>query len=320
MAEIGVTYRDRADFDAVWERSLPARVRLLEVGPRDGLQNIDRFVPTATKIALVNRLVDLGVERIEAVAFVSPKAVPQMRDAAEVMAAVDRSRATRFVGLVPNPKGTQRAIEAGVDELNFVIAASEAFNQANLRRSIETSLGDLAASARLADAAGRPLRLTISTAFGCPFEGRVDPRAVIAIARRGLDLGCMEICLGDTTGMANPRQVFRLFRRLRSELPEAEPAVHLHNTRGSGAANLLAALQAGVDIFDASIGGLGGCPFAPGASGNVATEDMLHMLDGMGVSAGIDVGRYIETAREAETLLDLRLPGQVIRAGAAFAL
>jgi len=305
--------------NSTWDSLLPARVRVVEVGPRDGLQNIDRFIPTEVKIALINRLVTLGFDRIEAVAFVHPRAVPQMRDAEEIMRAVDRHGA-RFMALVPNRRGTERALACGLDILNFVVSATESFNRANLNQSIAASLASLADSIPLALAASVPMRLTISTSFGCPYEGHVDPAQVIDIARRGAELGCREVCLGDTTGMANPRQVYHLFRELRRTLPEVEPAVHLHNTRGAGAANLVAALQAGVTVFDASIGGLGGCPYAPGATGNVATEDMVHMLHEMGVETGIDLVRLLDTARVLEGTLGVPLPGQVIRAGVSCAM
>jgi hydroxymethylglutaryl-CoA lyase len=306
-------------FERDWEAALPKRVRLVEVGPRDGLQNIDRFVSTEVKISLIDRLSSLGFDRIEAVSFVHPSAVPQMRDAEAIMRQVQRGQ-TRLMGLVPNARGTERALAAGLDELNFVVSATESFNQANLRQSIASSLASLAESMAMAGPAGMPMRMTISTAFGCPYEGHVSAEQVLAIAERGAELGCHEICLGDTTGMANPRQVFRLFGRMAKDLPGIEPAVHLHNTRGSGAANLIAALQAGVEVFDASIGGLGGCPYAPGATGNVCSEDMVHMLQEMAIETGIDLERLIDTARRVESVLGLQLPGQVMRAGIACAI
>ncbi len=305
---------DPDDTDLRWDALLPDRARVVEVGPRDGLQNLDAMVPTETKVALINQLVGLGFERIEAVAFVHPRAVPQMRDAEAVMHAV-RRHPVQFMALVPNRRGVLRALACEVDMLNFVTSASESFNQANLNQSIAASLAALAESIEPARAAGVPMRLTISTAFGCPYEGEVDAARVIDIAGRGVALGCGEICLGDTTGMANPRQVYHLFRAVRQVLPgDVELAVHLHNTRGTGAANLMAALQAGVTIFDASIGGLGGCPYAPGATGNVATEDMVAMLHEMGVTTGVDLARLIQVAQGTERLLGVHLPGQMIRA------
>ncbi|MEO8085024.1 MAG: hydroxymethylglutaryl-CoA lyase, partial [Ardenticatenales bacterium] len=276
---------ERVALDApIAPAALPAAVEMFEVGPRDGLQNIANIVPADVKIDLINRLCTLGFSRIEAVSFVHPHAVPQMADAESVMAGIHKG-ATRIVGLVPNVKGVERALACGgLDELNFVLSATESQNQRNLRQSIAESLDALGESVALARSAGLPMRATISTAFGCPFEGYVPPERVLAIAERCAELGASEICLGDTTGMAVPTQVYRLFRALALRIgPRAIPlAVHLHNTRGSGAANVMAALQAGVAIADASIGGLGGCPFAPGATGNVCTEDTVHMLHGVG--------------------------------------
>lgn len=299
--------------------TLPRRVHVVEVGPRDGLQNLSRPVPTAVKVQMIDGLTALGFERVEAAAFVSPRAVPQMADAAAVMAAVQRHPGQSLMALVPNRLGTARALDAGADMLDFVCSASESFNQANLNQDIASSLAALAEAMPLALAAGIPMRLTLSTSFGCPYEGYVDPARVLDIAARAADLGCQEICLGDTTGMANPRQVFELFGHLRDRLPRVTPAVHLHNTRGSGAANLLAALQAGVEVFDSSLGGLGGCPYAPGANGNVASEDMIHMLHEMDVETGVDLHGLIALARQAEVWLGLSLPGQVMRAGEAWA-
>jgi hydroxymethylglutaryl-CoA lyase len=303
--------RGRPDEDRL---PLPTRVRVVEVGPRDGFQNLDRFVPTADKIAVVDRLLPLGFDRVEVTSFVHPQAVPQMRDAERVMAAVRRDGAPVMV-LVPNRRGAERALATRPDMLDFVLSASESHNRANLNHSVADSLGDLEETLELAHAAEVPLRLTVATAFGCPYEGEVDPGRVIGLAERGAELGVAEVALGDTTGMADPAQVYALFRRLARELPDLPVAVHLHHTRGAGAANLLAALQAGVTVFDASVGGMGGCPYAPGATGNVSTEDMVHMLERMGVDTGVDLPALIEVAREVERRLGIELPGQVMRAG-----
>lgn len=300
-----------------WLADLPRAVRVYEVGPRDGLQTIAHPLPIEVKVALIDRLSGLGLERIEAVSFVHPRLVPQMADAEAVMARVARGGAP-LVGLVPNARGVERALACDLDELNFVLSATESQNRANLNQTIAESEAAFRASAALARDAGRPIRLTISTAFGCPYEGYVPPERVLEIARRGAEHGAAEICLGDTTGMASPGQVHRTFRWLAAELPGVPLAVHLHNTRGAGGANLLAALLAGVTRFDASIGGLGGCPFAPGATGNVCTEDMVHMLRGMGVATGVDLAGLIAAARELEPRLGVRLPGQVLRAGIAW--
>ncbi|MCC7020786.1 MAG: hydroxymethylglutaryl-CoA lyase [Ardenticatenales bacterium] len=296
---------------------LPTHVEVFEVGPRDGLQNIASVVPAAVKIDLINRLCTLGFRRIEAVSFVHPHAVPQMADAEAVMAGIDKGTA-QIVGLVPNVRGVERALACGgIDALNFVLSATESQNQRNLRQSIAESLDALGESAALARSAGLPLRATISTAFGCPFEGYVPPERVLDIAERCAALGAGEICLGDTTGMAVPTQVYRLFRALALRVPALPLAVHLHNTRGSGAANLMAALHAGVAIADASIGGLGGCPFAPGATGNICSEDTVHMLSGVGISTGIDLEGLIVAARAFEPRIGVHLPGQVMRAGSS---
>jgi hydroxymethylglutaryl-CoA lyase len=291
-------------------------MQVLEVGPRDGLQNIDTPIDTETKVALVNALLKLGFDRIEAVSFVHPRAVPQMADAEAVMAGLERGDSpTRIVGLVPNVRGVRRALNAGVDELNFVLSATESQDRWNLNRSLAGSLALLEEALALSVEAGVAMRVTISTAFGCPYEGHVPEARVLDLAARCADLGASEICLGDTTGMANPLQVRRLFSALEERLPRVRRAVHLHNTRGTGAANLLAAMATGVDIFDASLGGLGGCPFAPGATGNVCTEDMVHMLHGMDVATGVDLVGLMDVARAFESRLGMHLPGQLLRAG-----
>jgi hydroxymethylglutaryl-CoA lyase len=311
--------QDRSAWRRAWAAGLPERVAMVEVGPRDGFQNLDGFVPTADKIHLVNRLVGLGFDRVEVTSFVHPAAVPQMADAEAVLAATERGGA-RLMVLVPNARGAERALAGRPDMLNFVLSASETHNRANVNRSVAASLGDLAGTASLAAGARLPLRLTIATSFGCPYEGYVDPAAVLTLARRGVELGATEVCLGDTTGMAEPRQVFGLFTDLAAAVPEVQHAVHLHNTRGAGAANLLSALMAGVTVVDASVGGLGGCPYAPGASGNVCTEDMVHLLEALGVATGVRLPELIEVALDAEARLGVSLPGQVMRAGPSWQL
>jgi hydroxymethylglutaryl-CoA lyase len=297
-----------------WWGTLPGRLAVVEVGPRDGFQNLDRIVPTADKIHIVNALLGLGFDRVEITSFVHPRAVPQMADADEVAASARRDGA-RIMVLVPNAVGTRRALAHRPDMVNFVLSASESHNRANLNASVARSLDDFRASAELAAADGVPVRMTIATSFGCPYEGWVDPDRVIDLARAAHGAGAAEVCLGDTTGMANPRQVYELFTVLRAAVPDAVPAVHLHNTRGAGAANLLAAIQAGVGVFDAAFGGLGGCPYAPGATGNVCTEDMIEMVHEMGIETGVNLHSLIELARAAEVRLGVHLPGQVIRAG-----
>jgi hydroxymethylglutaryl-CoA lyase len=301
------------DSPGLWA-SLPERVRVVEVGPRDGFQNLARIVPTADKVRITNELLVLGFDRVEVTSFVHPVAVPQMADADDV-ARLARRDGARIMVLVPNARGTLRALAHAPDMVNFVLSASESHNQANLNASVAKSLEDFRASSVLATEAGVPVRITIATSFGCPYEGWVDPARVIDLVRAAEDAGAAEICLGDTTGMANPRQVFDLFTAVWGVVGSAQLAVHLHNTRGAGAANLLAALQAGVTVFDAAFGGLGGCPYAPGATGNVCTEDMVQMVHEMGIQTGVDLPGLIEVALMAEGLLGVELPGQVMRAG-----
>lgn len=302
-----------------WDHQLPARVEMVEVGPRDGFQNLDLLVPTPYKIEITNRLLGLGFARVEVTSFVHPDAVPQMHDAAEVLAGARRDGALRMV-LVPNARGTERALTGEPDMLNFVLSASETHNLANVRRSVRASLADLASTTALAHQAAVPIRVTIATSFGCPYEGYVAPEAVLDIARAATDLGATEICLGDTTGMADPLRLHRLFVDLQVALPNITAAVHLHNTRGAGAANLLAALQAGVTVVDAAVGGLGGCPYAPGASGNVTTEDVVHLLAAMGVETGVRLAELVAVALDLERALGVTLPGQVMRAGLSWQL
>jgi hydroxymethylglutaryl-CoA lyase len=297
-----------------WDAMLPGAVEIIEVGPRDGFQILPGFIDTPDKIRIIDSLIQAGIRRMEVTSFVHPKAVPQMRDAAEVVRGIRRGGCECFV-MVPNLKGAERALEAGADMLNLVVSVSESHNQSNVRMSVEDSLRGFPAVLDLASQARIPVRAAMATVFGCPFEGDVPVEGVLQIGRRLVDMGCVELGLCDTTGMANPRQVAHVARRVRQELGGVRLALHFHNTRGSGAANLLAALQNGITAFEASFGGLGGCPFAPGASGNVCTEDMAHMLSAMGVQTGIDLPALIEAVRSAEQIMGLTFPGQVIKAG-----
>ena len=299
-----------------WDAALPNYVEIVEVGPRDGFQNLAQFIETADKIRIIRELMAVGIPRIEVTSFVHPKAVPQMRDAEEILEAV-RDSLDRCLVLVPNVKGAERAIAAGATMLNLVVSASESHNRSNVRMTVEESLEQIALIAERARQAKVQVRASVSTAFGCPYEGIVPEERVRYIAHRLVDLGCVELNLCDTTGMANPRQVARLSRRMREDFPEIRIAMHFHNTRGAGLANILAAMQNGITTFETSLGGLGGCPFAPGASGNVCTEDVVHMLHEMGIATGIDLATLIEVVREEERRLNLPLVGQVIRAGRA---
>lgn len=293
---------------------LPESISLREVGSRDGLQN-EQPVPTAAKVALIDALSATGVGRIEAVSFVHPRAIPSMADAGEVWAQVRRSAAVRYSALVPNLRGAQRALAAGFREIEVVVSASDTHNRKNVNRSTAESQDDIAELLQVAHEAGATCQVVVSTAFGCPYEGEVPEERVVAVATRAVADGADTISYGDTTGMATPTRVTSLVGATRMRLPDAELNLHFHNTRGTGLANVLAALQLGVIDFDASIGGLGGCPYAPGATGNVCTEDLVHMVEDMGVATGVDLEALLAAAREAERLVGRTLPSQVLRAG-----
>jgi hydroxymethylglutaryl-CoA lyase len=295
--------------------NLPRRVTICEVGTRDGLQIEPRPVSTDDKVEFVNRLAASGIPRIEVTSFVHPKAVPQMADAAEVLARIERRPGTLYLALAPNERGATRAIEAGADALTTVVSASESHNLANVNMSIAESLNGLGRVAQIARDVGRPVVGVISTAFGCPFEGDVPVSQLELIVGRLVDAGMTAISLADSTGMANPLQIQRTFGRLMPQWPAVEWHLHSHNTRGMAIAGIMAALDAGVTQFDSSVGGLGGCPFAPGATGNVCTEDLVHCLHSMGIETGIDLDLLIDTARHVESVLGHDLPGQVMRAG-----
>ncbi|MEB6588247.1 hydroxymethylglutaryl-CoA lyase [Pseudomonas asiatica] len=291
------------------------RLIVQEVSPRDGLQIEPRWIETADKIALIDQLSLAGFSRIEAGSFVSPKAIPALRDGEEVFTGIKRQPGVIYVALVPNLKGAQRAVQAFADELNLVMSASQTHNRANMRMSCEQSLlafGDVAAMAR-----GTSLRLngSIATTFGCPFEGSISEDRVCEIVEAYLELGMTGITLADTTGMANPRQVSRIVERVLTQVPASALTLHFHNTRGLGLCNVLAAYEAGARRFDASLGGLGGCPFAPGASGNICTEDLVNLCDEMGIETGIDLSLLLALSRTLPSLLGHELPGQVVKAG-----
>jgi len=297
---------------------LPATVSLREVGPRDGLQNEDP-VPTKAKIRLLDALSGTGVRRIEAVSFVHPKAIPQMADADEVWAGSIHRDGVHYSALVPNSTGARRALAAGFRELEVVVSASEAHNRANVNRSVGESLDDIAALVDLVHKDSGPVPATVevivSTSFGCPFLGDIDPARVASIVDRVLADGADRIAFGDTTGMATPRRVTDVLEAVLASQPDLDVLLHFHNTRGTALANILIALQHGVTQFDASVGGLGGCPFAPGATGNVATEEVVHMLHDMDIDTGIDLPALIEVARLAQELVGHELPSGVLKAG-----
>jgi hydroxymethylglutaryl-CoA lyase len=302
------------------------RLIVQEVAPRDGLQIEPVWVSTNDKVALIDQLSQLGFSRIEAGSFVSPKAIPALRDGEEVFARIRRQPGVVYVALVPNLKGAQRAMQAGADELNLVMSASQTHNRANMRMACEDSLAAFGEIVPMVKAAGdvespgthrqrHTLNGTVATAFGCPFEGAIDEDRVLAIVERYLELGMGGITLADTTGMAYPSQVARMVRRVLERIPASALTLHFHNTRGLGLANVLAAYEAGARRFDASLGGLGGCPFAPGASGNICTEDLVHLCDVSGIPTGIDLPALIGLSRQLPALLGHEVAGQVAKAG-----
>jgi hydroxymethylglutaryl-CoA lyase len=299
--------------------SLPSSVRVVEVGPRDGLQNEAAHIGTADKIAFVDRLSAAGHSMIEVSAFVSPKWVPQMADAAEVFAGIARRPGVRYTALVPNLAGLERARAAGVDEIAVFAAATESFSKRNINQTIDESLATYKGVCDAARAAGLRVRGYVSTAFGCPFEGAVSPAAVADVSARLVDLGVYEVAVSDTIGVAHPGQVPQVLAAVTARVPMSAIALHFHDTRGTALVNVLAGLQAGVTTFDASAGGLGGCPYAPGASGNLATEDLLYMLDGLGIETGVRLQDVMSASRGIEPLLGHPLPSRVVQATKASA-
>lgn len=269
--------------------TLPPRIRLCEMGPRDGLQNIPDTVPLAVKLGLIERLQQAGLEYIEVAAFVSPKAVPQMADGAAVCAGLTRRPGVTYAALAPNVQGLERAMAAGIGEVGLFTAASEVFSQHNTRCSIEESLARAAAIARPAREAGVRLRGYVSCVLGCPYEGVTDPGRVAELAAALFEMGCYEVSLGDTIGVGTPGKARELLQRVRQSAPTQPLALHFHDTYGQALANILACLDQGIGSVDASVAGLGGCPYAPGASGNVASEDVVYMLHGLGIGTGVDL-------------------------------
>ena len=283
-------------------------VSIREVAPRDGLQN-EEPIPAGDKVELIDALSGTGVRRIEAVSFVHPRAIPQMADADEVWARAWHNPDVRYSALIPNTRGAERALAAGFREIEVVVSASDTHNRRNLNRSTEESLDDITGLITLIHAAGATVEVIVATSFGCPFEGDIAPARVASIVERVRADGADRIAFGDTTGMATPRRVRDLLAEVRPDL------LHFHDTRGTGLANVLTALELGITEFDASVGGIGGCPYAPGASGNIATEEVVHMLEDMGVSTGIDLEKLIAVGRLAEGMLGRTLPSGVLRAG-----
>jgi isopropylmalate/homocitrate/citramalate synthase len=294
-------------------------VTIVEVGPRDGLQNEAAEVATTDKIAFVDRLSAAGLPAIEASAFVSPKWVPQMRDAADVFAGIARRHGTRYSALVPNLSGLDRALAAGVSEIAIFAAASDTFSRRNINQGIDESLTTYAAVAARAHTAGLRVRGYLSTAFGCPYEGAVSAEAVIRVTARLLELGCYQVAISDTIGVAHPAQVSALLHSLLVSTPIDQLALHFHDTRGTALANVLAGLLVGVTTFDASAGGLGGCPYAPGAAGNLATEDLIYMLDGLGIETGVSLEGVADASALIAPALTHPLPSRYAQARRAAA-
>jgi len=291
------------------------RVDITEVGTRDGFQSESTFIPTDVKAGVIDAMIDAGVRRFEATSFVSPRAVPQLADAHDVVSRVRRRADAHLAALVPNARGAERALGAGVDEMVCFVSASETHNQANLNASIDGSLGNVAQIADVAKGTGVALRGAVACAFGCPFEGEVPVDAVLRIVDRYATLGIDRFTLGDTTGMATPPTVQRAVESIARRFPDHAIALHFHNTRGVGLANVMVGLGLGIREYESSIAGLGGCPFAPGATGNVCTEDLVYLLEECGYDTGVDLNALIAVARRVETIIGRPLPGQVMKAG-----
>jgi hydroxymethylglutaryl-CoA lyase len=283
--------------------TLPRRVRVVEVGPRDGLQNEKVQIPTAQKIQFIDLLSAAGFEMIEATSFVSPRAIPQLADASEVMAGISRRAGVSYPVLVPNSKGMERALASGVKAIAVFTAASETFTRHNINATIAESIENFRPVVKMARAEGVWVRGYISTSFGCPYEGAVPPAKVLEVAGRLMELGMDDLSIGDTIGVATPNQVVEVVTLLERHIPIKQMSLHFHDTRGTALANVLTGLQLGIATFDASAGGLGGCPYAPGAAGNLATEDLLYLLHGLGIETGIDLAKVVEATSFLAPLL-----------------
>ena len=290
------------------------RIYFNDVVTRDGFQIEPNFIPTEDKVRLIDAMSQCGFAKIEVTSFTSPKAIPMLRDAEEVMGKINRVPGVEYTVLVPNLRGAERALESRADEFNLVMSTSETHNRANLRMTREKSFAGLTEVIRYVD--GRtPINVSLSTAFGCPMEGEVPQEVVEQFCQRFADLGVRGLTICDTTGMANPAQVTKISESLQRKLPHLQLTMHFHNTRGMGLANVLAAVQSGIVRFDGSLGGLGGCPYAPGASGNISSEDAIHMLDAMGYETGMNIPKLLDLARELPLIVGHSVPGQVAKAG-----
>ena len=294
--------------------ALPPTVTLYEVAPRDGLQNESRLIPTDDKVALIDALSDTGLQAIEITSFVNPKWIPQLADAVEVARRVRRRAEVRYSALVPNRQGFDSAVTAGMQEIAVFLSASETHNKKNVNKTIAATLQAFSEVVPPALERGMRVRAYVSTVYGCPYEGKVDPAKALELCRALRAMGCYQISLGDTIGVANPRQVRDVLSRVLAETPIEAVAVHFHDTRGTALANILVAVEMGITTVDAALGGLGGCPYAPGASGNVATEDVVYMLEEMGVRTGVDLDKLIDCSRLASSLVGHEMPSKYYRA------
>jgi hydroxymethylglutaryl-CoA lyase len=293
---------------------LPAEVTLYEVGPRDGLQNESRMIPTDDKVRFIDALSQTGLPAIEITSFVNPKWIPQLADGAEVSRRITRKPGVVYSALVPNRQGLDSAIASGMKEVAVFMSASETHNKKNINKTIAQTLVAFKETVPPALAAGLRVRAYVSTVYGCPYEGAVDPNKAVELCRELRALGCYQVSLGDTIGVGTPRQVRDVLARVLAEIPGPEVAVHFHDTRGTALANILVAVELGITTIDAALGGLGGCPYAPGASGNVATEDVVYMLEGMGVRTGVDLDKLVDCSQLASTLVGHEMPSKFYRA------
>ncbi len=296
-------------------QNLPDRVTVYEVSPRDGLQNEAVTVPTNGKLRLIEALIASGLSRIEVSSFVSPKWVPQLADAEQVVSRIEKREGLLCAALCPNRRGLERALSTGIDEIGVFLSSSETHNRKNVNKSIDETLNVFADFVPEAVDKGLRVRGYVSTVWGCPYEGKIDPARGLAIANRLLELGCYQVSLGDTIGVGNPRQTRDIVQLFLSEIDAEKLALHLHDTRGTALSNVIVGLELGIRTFDASVGGLGGCPYAPGAAGNLATEDLVYTLHGMGVETGVDLEKLWEAGQVAEAVVGRELPGKVHRAG-----
>ena len=295
--------------------SLPNRVTIVEVGPRDGFQMEPAFIPTDKKVEIINAISRTGVPVVETTSFVNPKVIPQMADAAEVMERIDRAPGVRYTVLIPNIKGAERALQSEVDGLRLVVCVSETYNQRNVGMTVEESLEECEGVLKLADEHDTPVDVAVGLSFGCPLEGHVPPQKVFSLVGRLVEMGFQEVAIADSMGVANPQQVRGMMRQLLAQFPETVFSLHFHDTRGLGLANVLAGLEEGVTHFDSSIGGMGGCPVVAGATGNIATEDLVNMLNEMGLETGVDTEKVMACSRIVQEFLDRFLPSRILQVG-----